>query len=147
MPVTPREGTAMLETAESDLTSVDWTAWADEPFALYRKLRDEAPVYWDEPNATYVLTRYEDVYGVLLDPQRFSSVPLDILEGRQPPTSEIRQQDEPRHTFIRSIVSPLFNPAAMRRREELIREIVREIVDAAAGSEVVEVSAALATPL
>jgi hypothetical protein len=31
-----------------------------------------------------------------MDHKRYSSVPLDILEGRQPPTSEIRQQDEPR---------------------------------------------------
>ena len=28
----------------------DWTDWADEPFPLYRRLRDEAPVYWDERN-------------------------------------------------------------------------------------------------
>jgi cytochrome P450 len=138
----------VLETTQIDLTEpVDWTAWADDPYPLYRQLRDEAPVFRDEPNGTYVLTRHDDVYAVLMDHRRFSSVPLDILEGRQPPTSEIRMQDEPRHGFIRNIVTPLFNPPAMRRREEIIRAIVREIVDRSEEHDVVEVSAMLATPL
>ena len=137
----------MASALEIELDEIDWTAWADEPFPLYRRLRDEAPVYWDERNHTYVLTRHDDVYGVLLDPGRFSSIPLDILEGRQPPTSEIRQADAPRHRFVRNIVGPLFNPAAMRSREEIIRAIVREIVDAAEGPDVIEVSTAIATPL
>ena len=137
----------MPSALEIELDDIDWTAWADEPFPLYRRLRDEAPVYWDERNQTFVLTRHDDVYGVLLDPGRFSSVPLDILEGRQPPTSEIRQADAPRHRFVRNIVGPLFNPAAMRSREEIIRAIVREIVDAAEGPDVIEISSAIATPL
>ena len=116
-------------------------------FPLYRRLRDEAPVYWDERNQTFVLTRYDDVYGALLDNQRCSSVPLDILEGRQPPTSEIRQADEPRHRFVRTIVAPLFTPKAMRDRDPIIRAIVRQIVDAAEGPDVIEVSSAIATPL
>src|SRR6478752_1949846 len=112
----PREGANVPTALEIELDDIDWTAWADEPFPLYRRLRDEAPVYWDERNQTFVLTRHDDVYGVLLDPTRFSSVPLDILEGKQPPTSEIRQADAPRHRFVRNIVGPLFNPAAMRSR-------------------------------
>jgi cytochrome P450 len=141
------EATVVLNASQIDLADLDWTDWADDPYPIYRRLRDEAPVFWDERNQTYVITRYEDVYRILLGHRRFSSVPLDILEGRQPPTSEIRQQDEPRHGFIRNTVAPLFNPGAMRRREERIREIVREIVDTAEGPEVVEVSTAIATPL
>ncbi len=137
----------VLDAPEIDLASFDWTDWADDPFPLYRRLRDESPVFWDERNQTYVLTRHDDVYRVLLNHRGFSSVPLDILEGRQPPTSEIRQQDQPRHTFIRTIVAPLFNPSAMRRREEVIREIVCDIVDRAETDGVVEVSSAIATPL
>src|SRR3954465_3421416 len=126
--------------SEVDLATFDWTDWADDPYPLYRRLRGEAPVYWDAPNQTHVLTRYDDVYDILLHHDRWSSVPLDILEGRQPPTSEIRQQDEPRHSFIRKIVAPLFNPRAMREREKLIRAIVRDLVDRSEDDEVVEVS-------
>jgi cytochrome P450 len=138
----------MLGATEIDVTGpVDWTAWADDPYPLYRVLRDDAPVYWDEPNATFVLTRHDDVYAVLMDHRRYSSVPLDILEGRQPPTSEIRQQDEPRHRFIRNTVGPLFSPSAMRRREEVIRVVVRDLIDRTEDHDVVEVSTMLATPL
>ena len=137
----------MLDAPLIDLAAFDWTDWADDPYPLYRRLRDEAPVFWDELNQTYVLTRYDDVYRVLLDHKGCSSVPLDILEGRQPPTSEIRQQDQPRHGFIRNIVAPLFNPSAMRRREEIIRAIVKDLVDRIEEEDVVEVSTAIATPL
>jgi cytochrome P450 len=46
------------------LDPVDWTAWADDPYPLYRLMRDEAPVFRDESNDTYILTRYADVYEV-----------------------------------------------------------------------------------
>jgi hypothetical protein len=42
---------------ELTISPVDWTAWADDPHPLYRRLRDAAPVYDDEPNDTFVLTR------------------------------------------------------------------------------------------
>jgi cytochrome P450 len=116
------------------------------PFPLYRRLRDEAPVYWDERNQTFVLTRTTTPTASCSTPGA-SQRALDILEGRQPPTSEIRQADAPRHRFVRNIVGPLFNPAAMRSREEIIRAIVREIVDAAEGPDVIEISSAIATPL
>jgi cytochrome P450 len=137
----------MLDAPEIDLADLDWTVWADDPFPAYRALRDRAPVYWDERNQTYVLTRHDDVYHVLLNHKTYSSVPLEILEGRQPPTSEIRQQDEPRHSFIRNIVAPLFNPGAMRRREEIIRDIVRTVLDRTEEHDVVEVSTMIGTPL
>jgi cytochrome P450 len=130
-----------------DLEFVDWTAWAADPYPLYRTLRDRSPVFWDAPNETYVLTRYDDVYAVLADHKRFSSVPLGILEGTQMPTSEIRQQDEPRHTFVRRIVLPMFTPAEMRRLEPYLREVARGLVDAAEGDDVVNASTAFAIPL
>src|SRR3954447_7644847 len=142
-----QERRPLLDAPEIDLASFDWTDWADDPFPLYRRLPDDAPRFGGERNKTSVLPRHDDVYRVLLNHRGFSSVPLDIYDGRQPPTSEIRQQDQPRHTLIRNIVAPLFNPAAMRRREEIIREIVRDIVDRAETDGVVEVSAAIATPL
>ena len=46
--------------SSTSITSVDWTEWAADPYPLYRMLRDESPVPWDEPNETYVLTHYDD---------------------------------------------------------------------------------------
>ena len=105
-------------------------------------------MYWDERNQTYVLTRHDDVYGVLLDHgpllERAARHPRGpaAADERDPPGTT-----QPRHRFVRNIVGPLFNPAAMRSREEIIRAIVREIVDAAEGPDVIEISTAIATPL
>ena len=125
----------------------EWTANADDPWPLYKRLRDEAPVHHDEANGTYLLTRHDDVYRVLVDHRMFSSVPRVILEGREPPTSEIRMADEPRHSDLRRIVAPLFSPGAMRRLDVYLKDVAQEIVDAAEGADVTEVSSALAIPL
>jgi cytochrome P450 len=125
----------------------EWTASADDPWPLYQRLRDEAPVYRDEANNAYLLSRHDDVYRVLVDHPTFSSIPSVILEGLEPPSSEIRMADEPRHSDLRRIVAPLFSPGAMRRLDVYLREVAREIVDAAEGGDVTEVSSALAIPL
>jgi cytochrome P450 len=87
---------------------VAWGEWVDDPYPLYRVLRDERPVYFDEPNGAYVLTRYEDVAEVLRDHRRFSSRPLAQVTGEKGHNSSLPQQDPPSHTAHRRVVdSPL----------------------------------------
>jgi cytochrome P450 family 109 len=133
--------------AEIDLASFDWTDWAENPYPLYRRLRDEMPVYHDAPNDTYVVTRYADVYGILTDPKRFSNIPRAILDGTQRPTSQIRMEDQPRHTFVRGLVTPMFTPKEMRRLAPYLQGLARELVDATEESEVVDITSAFAIPL
>lgn len=40
---------------------------------MYRRLRDEAPLYYNEPHDFYTLSRYDDVEGALHDPRTFIS--------------------------------------------------------------------------
>ena len=44
-----------------------------QPYPYWRRLRDEAPVYWCDATRFWAITRYDDVIAVLHDPQRFSS--------------------------------------------------------------------------
>jgi cytochrome P450 len=136
-----------VATAELDLASFTWADWADDPYPLYRRLRDERPVYHDERNGTYVLTRYDDAYGVLADHRRFSNVPLAVLEGRAIRFSPLRENDRPRHTFLRKIVLPMLTPAAMRDLEPYLQGLAKELLDAAEQHDVVEASSALGIPL
>ena len=46
-----------------------------------------------------MLTRFDDVYGVLRQHDRYSNVPLGILEGNLARTSDIRMADPPVHTL------------------------------------------------
>ena len=36
-----------------------------DPYPLYRRLREEAPVHWDPYLHAWVVTRYDDVVAVL----------------------------------------------------------------------------------
>src|SRR5207249_4417099 len=45
----------VVATLAPNLHSFTWAEWADDPYPLYRRLRDEAPVYWDAANGVHVL--------------------------------------------------------------------------------------------
>src|SRR4051812_509087 len=130
-----------------DVAGVRWAEWADDPYPLYRALRDRNPVYHDEGNRMFVLTRYADIHAVLRDHARFSNIPVFVVDGTGVRTGPLREEDQPRHTFLRRIVAPLFTPAAMRRMTPYFVALARQLLDDAERGDVVEVSEQLAKPL
>src|SRR5690554_127411 len=96
---------------------------APNPYPMYKQLRDEDPVHWDEASGQYWVLRYRDIESVLVDHKRFSNILPEILDGRAPRFGPLREEDQPRHTFLRQIIMPLFTPAAMRKREASFRAI------------------------
>src|SRR5262249_263662 len=44
-----------------------------DPYPIYRRLRDEAPVHFNEERRIWSVTRYDDVLHVLQTPELFSS--------------------------------------------------------------------------
>jgi cytochrome P450 family 109 len=127
------------------LGPIRWADWRDDPIPLYRFLRDEHPVYYDAPNNVYLVTRYADVDMVLKQHKRFSSTPLHMVDTER--ISPLREEDQPRHTFLRRIVMPLFAPREMRRLEPYFTGLAQELLDEAERSDVVEISSQLAVPL
>jgi len=87
----------------------------DDPYPVYRMLRDDAPVFWAPASNTWVLSRHADVTGALLDHQRYSSIngvfptPPDVpfLESFLP---MMIMMDPPRHDALRGLVSKAFTP-------------------------------------
>ena len=45
----------------------------DNPYEIYRRMRDEAPIYYDEEEDFYALTRHADVAAAFKDHEGFSS--------------------------------------------------------------------------
>ena len=43
------------------------------PYDIYRRMRDEAPVYYDEKYGFYAITRHEDVLAAFRDTETYSS--------------------------------------------------------------------------
>ena len=134
-----------MAATDVDVKDLRWEEWRDDPAPLYRWLRDEQPVFYDVGNDDFVVSRYADVELVLKDPGLFSSTPLRMLERNR--ISPLRQEDPPRHGFLRKIVMPLFTPAEMRSLQGYFVELAVSLLDEAEETEVIEVSSQLAVPL
>lgn len=101
----------------------------DDPSEVYRRLRDEAPVYFNEHYGFYALSRFDDVAAAHRDWQGFSSsygVDLATLSKRSNYSSfkMIIMMDPPEHNRLRALVSRVFTPRAVADLEPMIREVV-----------------------
>jgi cytochrome P450/ferredoxin-NADP reductase len=129
--------------------------YTSDPFGVYRRLRDEAPVAYDERRGWWVLTRFEDVRAAALDADTFRSFEgMDIDDSRleQVPPGSIGSMDNPRHDQVRSVVQPYFLPRRIAELEDGIRAVVRDLVASwrdrgAGGRATVDIAQELAWPM
>ena len=98
------------------------------PFETYRRMRDEAPVYYSERYDFYALSRHEDVAAAFKDFETYSSsrgVTLEeIQSGRYAHQPSIIWMDPPDHRRMRSLVNKVFTPRAIKAQEQVVRERV-----------------------
>jgi cytochrome P450 len=103
----------------------------EDPYPSYKRLRDEAPVFWSERFNMRVLTRYADVQAAGRDWKTYSSSQgLDLDKS----SNEFLQmdfvgQDPPRHETMRSLVRPPFMPKSVGPLEPIIRTFAQELLD------------------
>lgn len=110
----------------SDLYYDPWDVAIDlDPYPTYRRLRDEAPLYHNERQGFWAVSRYDDVDAALRDTARLSSAKGDILEvvmvDPVMPPGVFINEDPPLHTIHRAIVSRAFTPKRIRAVEEKVR--------------------------
>jgi cytochrome P450 len=113
----------------------DYQLHAD-PYPLYARLRDEAPLYRNDELDFWALSRHEDVVAVFRDPAGFSSANGVSIEpsawGRHAHrTMSFLALDPPRHTRMRALVSRGFTPRRVRDLEDSISALSRRYLDAA----------------
>jgi len=111
-----------------------------QPHAQYRWLREHAPVRWhDEPNGRgfWAVTRHDDVWAVDRDFQSFSSEPTIMIPDPPPgqgqgfgPYKMMLMMDPPEHTAFRKLIRQEFTLPAAHLREDRIKALARQIVDA-----------------
>jgi cytochrome P450 len=100
-----------------------------DPYPIYRRLRDEAPVYLNRERSIWVLSRFDDVQGAGRDWRTFSSAEgVDIDDSRLGPGSFL-DADPPRHDELRKILHADFAPASLGRLEPLIAAKVDALVE------------------
>ena len=116
----------------------------DDPYSVYRTLRDEHPLYYCEARGVWVLSRFEDVWDAVHDPATFCSgqgVFPGMGEYNPDQIPVMIMMDPPRHTQLRSLVNRAFTRRRIADREPAIREIARDLVEAlaeAGGGDLVE---------
>ena len=102
----------------------------EDPYPIYRHLRDEAPVY-RHPDGWYALSRYDDVLWASQQPTLFSSAEGTTLEkvdsALMPPM--IIFMDPPMHDRQRKLVSRAFTPRAISDLEPVIRGLANRFLD------------------
>lgn len=107
----------------------------NDPSAVYRWLRDEAPVYRSERQGFWALSRYDDVVSAHLEWWTFSSAYGDVMQvgpdGEPVPFMPgwILFMDPPQHDRLRKLVSRAFTPKAAQRFETIVRKVVGDLAD------------------
>jgi cytochrome P450 len=120
-------------------------AFLADPYPVYARLREAAPVCWHEPWQGWVVTRYADALAVLQDHQHFSNagrqsrmlsrLPPEVRAALQPLEDHYTQgglsnQDPPNHTRLRALISQAFTPRAVEALRAPIQAIIDDLLDA-----------------
>jgi cytochrome P450 len=113
----------------------DYTIDAD-PYPVWARLREEAPLYFNEQHGFYALSRYDDVLNGLLDNDTFISghgIVLEMITDEPFPIPMMIMMDPPQHTRLRKLVSRAFTPRRISDLETHIRQICAELLDPLVG--------------
>jgi len=110
-----------------------------DPYPVFRRMREEAPLYYNETHDFYAVSRFDDVERVLKDAGTFSSARGGILElikaNIDLPSGVFIFEDPPLHTVHRGILSRVFTPKKMNALEPRIRALCAEVLDPLVGSD------------
>lgn len=108
-----------------------------DPYPMFRRMRDIAPLYYNAEHDFYALSRFDDVNRALVDHQTFSSargVVLEIIKaGIDIPPGLLIFEDPPVHDFHRSLLSRAFTPRKINALEPMIREFTQRCLNPLVG--------------
>jgi len=107
-----------------------------DPHPIWKRLRDEAPLYYNEQHDFYAVSRFADVDAFSRDPKTFCSSHGTVMEMITAEATEMEIMifmDPPEHTRYRRLVSKAFTPRRMMLLEEDIRRLCASLLDALEG--------------
>ena len=130
----------MTTTSSSDVyyDTYDVAINAD-PYPVYRRLREEAPVYYNDTHDFFAVSHFADVEKGLLDAQTYISGKGGIIElikaDIEMPPGVIIFEDPPTHTIHRRLLSRAFTPRRVAELEPKIREFCATSLDPLMGED------------
>jgi cytochrome P450 len=119
-------------------------AFLEDPYPVYRRMRQHDPVHWSDALGHWVLTRYDDVLAATRSPA-LSSARTEVfvraqLRGSDPALAAdytriqkgmMLNQDGPEHHRLRVLGNHAFTPSALGRWQSVIERVVDDLLDAA----------------
>jgi cytochrome P450 len=112
-------------------------AFRSDPYPHYARLRAEAPVFYSPSARMWIVSRCEDVAGVLKEPNLFSSDAMAAIlavdtggtGGGPRMPGNLVTYDPPEHTKLRNIVNRAFTPRRIESWRPLVEQLTRDCVD------------------
>jgi cytochrome P450 len=108
------------------------------PYPVFRRLREEAPLYYNAQYDFYAVSRFSDVESAFTNRETFSSRRGDVLEyikaDMDIPSGMFIWEDPPLHTVHRSVLTRVFTPKRMNDLEDKIRAYCVRCLDALVGT-------------
>src|SRR5580658_9336317 len=108
------------------------------PHPIWKRMRDEAPLYYNERYDFFALSRFEDVERCSVDWRTYISGKGSVLEtikrGVKIPPGNILFEDPPEHDQHRGLLSRVFTPKKMNAIEPKVREFCAKSLDPLVGS-------------
>lgn len=125
-------------------------AFKADPWPVYRRLRDEAPVYHSEKWGFWALSRFDDVRAAARDHETYLSYQgIDIDDTAKDMSSPgfLPDVDNPRHDQLRRIVQRSFLPRTVAKLEHDVRRVVTDLVDRFADTGTADLAQELSWPI
>ncbi len=110
-----------------------------DPYPIWKRMRDEAPLYRNDRYDFYALSRFADVHDASLDHETFSSAKgtvLELMDHGQDiyPYPMMIFRDPPEHTQLRKLVSRALSPRRIAALEDQIRLLTTGYLDQFVGA-------------
>lgn len=120
------------------------------PYHAYQKLREEAPVWHDPTTGFYVVSRFEDLRGMLLNPTSFANGMSGGQGGSRErlnaeraqrmhnlykekgwvPAPTLAGRDDPNHKQMRAMFNEAFKPKKINAMDPFVRDTAYRLIDA-----------------
>ncbi|OHV39167.1 MULTISPECIES: cytochrome P450 [Pseudofrankia] len=126
-------------TAATDIYYDPYDFAIDEnPYPVWKRMREEAPLYYNERYDFYAVSRYVDVEALSVDWQTYTSSKGILMEmvkaGIPTPPGLFIAEDPPEHDMHRLLLSRAVTPKRVLVLENRIRELCAEYLDPLVGS-------------
>jgi len=109
-----------------------------DPYPIWKRMRDEAPLYYNEKYDFFALSRFDDVERGLVDWETYQSGRGTLLEliraDFEMPSGMFISEDPPLHDIHRGLMSRVFTPKKMAAIEPQAREFCARALDPLVGS-------------